>query len=231
MHGWGGSIDSFTGVARNIQNHRITLLDFYGFGDSEHPENPLCLDDYVEAVKEIIEFYDMKNLTVCAHSFGGRVAIKLASQNFPYIKRMLLTDSAGVLPKRGLSYKIKVGAYKFFKKFNITLKTGSQDYNALSDVMKKTFVNVVNEDLTPLLSEIKAAASVPLLMRKSDYRVLEKTALDCFLKDALANDLYNLVSRGKQNEYFTLIVSDETFRTQKAEQRHTCSAFFCRMTG
>ena len=63
---------------------------------------------------------------------------------------------------------------------------------------------------SPLLSEIKATASVPLLMRKSDYRVLEKTALDCFLKDALANDLYNLVSRGKQNEYFTLIVSDET---------------------
>ena len=160
MHGWGGSLDSFMGVARNIQNHRITLLDFYGFGNSEHPENPLCLDDYVEAVKEIIEFYDMKNLTVCAHSFGGRVAIKLASQNFPYIKKMLLTDSAGVLPKRGLSYKLKVGAYKFFKKFNITLKTGSQDYNLLSDVMKKTFVNVVNEDLTPLLSEI----NIPVLL-------------------------------------------------------------------
>lgn len=61
---------------------------------------------------------------------------------------------------------------------------------------------------SPLLSEIKNRAKVPLLTRKSDYRALEKTALDCFLKDALANDLYNLVSRGKQNEYFTLIVPE-----------------------
>lgn len=61
---------------------------------------------------------------------------------------------------------------------------------------------------SPLPALIKRNAKVPLLMRKSDYRALEKTALECFLKDALANDLYNLVSRGKQNEYFTLIVPD-----------------------
>ena len=67
-------------------------------------------------------------------------------------------------------------------------------------------VLAMRADAAPLLAEIKANAKVPLLTRKADYRALEKTALECFEKDALANDLFNLVSRGKQNEYYTLIV-------------------------
>ena len=36
-------------------------------------------------------------------------------------------------------------------------KYGSPDYNALDDEMKKTFVKVVNQDLTPLLPSVQAS--------------------------------------------------------------------------
>lgn len=69
-------------------------------------------------------------------------------------------------------------------------------------------VLAVKESALPLVSEIRQKAKVPVLMRKSDYRALEKTALDCFEKDVTACDLFSVVSGAKQNEYFTLIVPD-----------------------
>lgn len=67
----------------------------------------------------------------------------------------------------------------------------------------------MKESAMPLVSEIRQRAKVPVLMRKSDYRALEKTALECFEKDVTACDLFSIVSGVKQNEYFTLIVPDE----------------------
>ena len=69
-------------------------------------------------------------------------------------------------------------------------------------------VLAVKESALPLVSEIRQKAKVPVLMRKSDYRALEKTALDCFEKDVTACGLFSVVSGAKQNEYFTLIVPD-----------------------
>ena len=167
LHGWGGSTDSFLGVAKNIRNYRITLIDFYGFGNTPHPDYPLCLDDFINGVKEIITFYNMDEVVLCAHSFGGRVAIKLASENPKYLKKIVLVDSAGIPPKRGLKYKFKIFTYKFFKALKINLNFGSADYKSLDGAMKKTFVNIVNEDLTEYLQYI----SVPTLIVWGDKDV------------------------------------------------------------
>ena len=56
-------------------------------------------------------------------------------------------------------------------------------------------VLAVKESALPLVSEIRQRAKVPVLMRKSDYRALEKTALDCFEKDVTACDLFSIVSK------------------------------------
>ena len=64
----------------------------------------------------------------------------------PTVSGLVLIDSAGILPRRGVRYFAKVAAYKIAK--NLRLKRrpkGSEDYARLSGVMKKTFVNVVNE--------------------------------------------------------------------------------------
>ena len=41
---------------------------------------------------------------------------------------------------------------------NLRKRNGSADYNAASEVMKKTLVNVVNEDLTDLMPNVKCPA-------------------------------------------------------------------------
>lgn len=64
-------------------------------------------------------------------------------------------------------------------------------------------VNKDNKEILPLLKE---NSSIPVITRKSDVGILKKTALKCFEKDVLANDIYNLITDRKNNAYMTLFV-------------------------
>ncbi len=135
-------------------------MDFYGFGKTPHPQHPLTLKDYAEGVNEIIKQYKMEDVILIGHSFGGRVAILIASDS-SRIGGIVLVDSAGIKPRRKLKYYYKVIKYKLCKKLGIrNIKAGSDDYNKLSGVMKETFVNVVNQDLTKRLPDITVPALI-----------------------------------------------------------------------
>ncbi len=67
-------------------------------------------------------------------------------------------------------------------------------------------VLAVSEQSKDLISLISSNATVPVLTRKSDTAILKKTALKCFEKDVLANDLYSLATMIKQNENRMIIV-------------------------
>ncbi|MDR2047512.1 MAG: alpha/beta hydrolase [Clostridiales bacterium] len=155
LHGFGGSAVSFSYAASFFcKKYRTTAVDFYGFGDTPPPEKPLTVDDYAGSVEELMYYYGMNGAVLVAHSFGGRIAIKLAAEN-PKIKKLILADSAGIIPKRTAAYYFRVYLYKFLKKLRIKIKLGSRDYRSLSGVMQKTFVNIVNTDMTPYLGKIK----------------------------------------------------------------------------
>lgn len=67
-------------------------------------------------------------------------------------------------------------------------------------------VLAVSSQSLDLLSELSKTSKSPILTRKSDLAMLKKTAISCFQKDVLANDLYNLVCDEKTNEHYMLIV-------------------------
>lgn len=129
-------------------------MDFYGFGDTPHLNKELFLDDYVSSVIEIIDYYKMSNVILVGHSFGGRVAIKIAAKHGYLLEKIVLVDSAGILPRRGLKYYFKIYFHKLCKKIGIKHLGGSKDYRALPIIMKQTFKNIVNEDLLPLIKKI-----------------------------------------------------------------------------
>ncbi len=143
------------GLAKQLcKEFRVTLLDFYGFGDTPHPEHALTLDDFVQSVIDIIQFYKMKSVILVSHSFGGRVAIKIASKYGYLLEKMVLIDAAGLRPRRGAQYYYKLLRHKILKTLKIPHKAGSSDYRQLPDIKKKTFVNIVNENLAALLPKI-----------------------------------------------------------------------------
>ncbi len=57
-----------------------------------------------------------------------------------------------------------------------------------------------------IISELNLNSAIPLLTRKSDGLNLKKAAINCFNKDVLANDLYNLITDEKTNEHYMLTV-------------------------
>lgn len=168
LHGWGANIKLFENIINIIScRYHVVALDMPGFGESEEPPQVWSVDDYADFVVEFLKLFKADKVILLGHSFGGRVIIKLnARSNLPFkITKNILVDSAGILPKRGLKYKLKVGLYKLGKKlikcFPFALnyfqtKFGSADYAAASPIMRGCLVKAVNEDLEPLLPQITA---------------------------------------------------------------------------
>ncbi len=165
LHGWGADGAIWFPVMQALIDKSLTLysIDFPGFGKSEMPPKAFSVDDYAEIVKEFIQKLALKNCFVVAHSFGGRVAIKLTARYPDLIQKLVLVDSAGVrLKSQKLIFKqsfvrtlkpllrlpllrmLRPYAYRWF---------ASEDYLAYPQ-LRETFIKVVNEDLTSILPRI-----------------------------------------------------------------------------
>ncbi|MDD4110115.1 MAG: alpha/beta hydrolase [Clostridia bacterium] len=161
LHGWGASsrlmMPLYKKISQYDNNFSYLLIDLPPFGMSEDPIEPWQLDDYVNLTQEIINRVDWKEkIYIIGHSFGGRIGIKLASKI--KIDKLILLASAGIKPKFSLKTQIKIWKYKFYKKIGSrkAQNLGSKDYRILSPVMKKTFNNIIREDLTKKCEEIEA---------------------------------------------------------------------------
>jgi pimeloyl-ACP methyl ester carboxylesterase len=198
LHGWGGRIGSFAPVIAGLsQYRRVIALDFPGFGETPPPPEPWSVTEYTGLVIEFIRRLGIEGCDIVAHSFGGRVAIMLASEHPELVSKLVLVDAAGIRPRRTLKYHFKVRMFKLGKRVTRSRacmrllgpigralekkqkSAGSEDYRALSEDMRRTFVRVVNQDLRPLLPKIKAPtllvwgdqdADAPLYMG----RIMEK---------------------------------------------------------
>lgn len=155
LHGWGASAAVMDGIFRHFTalGRETVALDFPGFGGSPPPPADFTIYDYAEITAAFIEELGLGRPDVIAHSFGGRVGIILAARE--RVNRLLLTGPAGVRPRRGIRYRLRVAGYKLRKKLGkSTDGCGSADYRALSGDMRRVFVSVVNTPLDGLLGAI-----------------------------------------------------------------------------
>lgn len=202
LHGWGSSADAYNFMTKAFSDKfRMISLDFPGFGKSDMIDQPWDVEKYCEITLKFIEKLDLKNYIIVGHSFGGRVIIKLAGTGRISPSKIVLIDSAGVLPKRSLKSKIRLASFKTVKAVlqlpivrnytenalnNARAHFGSSDYNSAPPVLRQTLVKVVNEDLVPYMSGIKAPTlliwgendtATPL----SDAKIMEKHIPDAGL--------------------------------------------------
>ncbi|MEC9488056.1 MAG: alpha/beta hydrolase [Halanaerobium sp.] len=169
LHGWGGSIDSFAPVFNYLgQKYTVYSLDLPGFGKSDRPARTWGSKEYGSFLNDFMDALGIGQATLIGHSFGGKVSICLAAAYPEKAKKLILVNSAGLIKKRPASYYVKVYTYKFLKKLLSLLPFtgekssrrlqelfGSGDYRQAGE-MRQILVKVVNEDLQPLLKNIKA---------------------------------------------------------------------------
>ncbi len=169
LHGWGGSIESMGLVLDDFASHYTVLaVDFPGHGESDLPPTAWGVTDYAELVLGVMDALHWQRPHIIAHSFGGRVTIKLASSNPDRVGKIVLVDSAGVRPPRSMQYYLRVILAKTGKylarhwgrlgamiRDRIYTAIASRDYlNA--GPLRDTFTKIVNEDLTARLPHIKS---------------------------------------------------------------------------
>ncbi len=165
LPGWGQSTKIFADVNNHLMNaFTVYNIDLPGFGLSDKPNAVFNTMDYANIVRGIIEYFEIKDPIILGHSFGGRVAIKYTAI-YKGVKKLILVDSAGIVPKKKFSYYLRVYTFKFLRRlFSLPLlklykeqvlkKFGSSDYKNADDTMKKVLVKVVNEDLRKDLYQI-----------------------------------------------------------------------------
>jgi len=172
LHGWGANIQTMMPIFNILKDKcRVIALDLPGFGESDIPKEPWDSFDYANFVKKFIDKIEIKDIILFGHSHGGRISIILSTHYDNLIEKLILIDSAGLIPKRNAKYYFKVYCFKLLKIVYTTFvkgdtkdkklenfykKFGSVDYKSSQGIMRQTMVKVINDNLIDLLSSIKA---------------------------------------------------------------------------
>ncbi len=189
LHGWGQNIEMMKFLGDNFaDNHRITILDFPGFGESDEPLSPWTIKDYSLLIEKLVKELDIKKPVVMGHSFGGRVAIYYSSNN--PIEKLVLFGSPCIRKDKELPLSVKIlkGIKRLpgMDKLGEYMKQyiGSRDYKAASPIMRQTLVNVVNEDLTPYAMQIEEPTLLIWGQDDTEAPVSDAKELEQIMNDA-----------------------------------------------
>lgn len=202
LHGWGASFDTYRGVINTLKNRcRVVAVNFPGCGNSDTMESPWTLDDYCNFVLKFMKAVNLNNPIMFGHSHGGRVTLKMVAEGMVSPPKIVLIDSAGLIPvktprqiKRAKNFK-RIKAFLSLPVINLFSKGllekarkhyGSADYNAAPPVLRQTLVSLVNTDVRDILNKISCPTlliwgendtATPL----SDAKIIESLIPDCGL--------------------------------------------------
>lgn len=136
LHGFGGSHHCFKALASHLDsNFKSYLLDLPGFGESKL-ERAFNLNDYAKSINDFIINMKIDNPLIIGHSFGGRIALKMAEL---YHYKIILI-STPIYDYRTLKTRVKLLANKLFK-----ISRPSADYKNVSPLMRQTMNNVFSD--------------------------------------------------------------------------------------
>ena len=173
LQGWGTSCDIYDPIADILSvRYRVLQFDLPGFGRSEEPERAYTVADYAGAVIRFLTALGIEKAIFIGHSYGGRIIIRMAAMDdcSVTIEKIVLIDSAGVMPRRTAAQLRKQRRYKRLKKLaenrviysmfpdlidDFMSRQGSEDYRRATPLMKKALVMAVNEDLCDLMPLVK----------------------------------------------------------------------------
>ncbi|MBU1016626.1 alpha/beta hydrolase [Patescibacteria group bacterium] len=163
LHGWQRSLKEWKPIARKMPKYNILLVDLPGFGFSSPPPKPFDNYDYARIIIKLLRKLKIRKYVLLGHSSGGRVAAIISVLKPRDAAKLILVSSAGLIDTRfknsalkkigGLSPILNILPSAIAEKIKNAF--GSSDYRA-SKNLKKTFIKVVNQDLTSVFSKISA---------------------------------------------------------------------------
>lgn len=169
LHGWGSSAELMRPLAKMLDDRfHVVNADLPGHGRTPPPKLAAGVPDYAREVADLIRSEMQPPVTIVGHSNGGRIALYMAStpEYSGLIKRLVLVSPSGMTPARSLKTRTKRAVASLLKapfailpgRFRqhglewlrdsaLWRSLGSSDYQALSGVMRETFVKTVTTHL------------------------------------------------------------------------------------
>lgn len=164
LPGWMRSATDFAPIVDGLD---AVSIHFPGFGTTPEPATVWGSEDYAEDVAAAISSFGP--VILVAHSFGGRVAVRLAAKYPQYVKGIVLTGVPLLrltpAPVPPLSFRVarslaKKGLLPKSVLEKQRQKRGSADYLAAQGIMRDILVRVINEKYDDDLARI----TVPVRM-------------------------------------------------------------------
>lgn len=210
LHGWGASPQKLKPLARKLDElgWKTFLPPIPGFG-APAPKSIWGVTQYSNYIYELAkkEFGNDK-FFVFGHSFGGRLALKMAGRKEKKIAGIILCGASGL--SRGSTVK-RVVFFILAKLGKILLLTpissiwrnilyklaGEHDYEKSNGIMRHIFKRVVSEDLKPLIGRIK----VPTLILWGKQDKMTPIADALFIKKSVPSSKLVLFEAGHRLPY------------------------------
>lgn len=150
LHGWGRTGADFASI---LAPHNALALHLPGFGPAPAPPTAWSSADYAREIAQALE--SVGPTVLLGHSFGGRIAVRLAAA-YPHLVRHLVLTGVPLtrvhhVSKPRLAFRV-VRALRRAHLVpesvleNARQKYGSADYRAATGVMRDILVGVVAED-------------------------------------------------------------------------------------
>lgn len=162
MHGWGRDRHDFREVLRGLE---AVAIDLPGFGASPEPERATGTAGYAEMAEPVLD-HCAENAVVVGHSFGGRVAVRLAGRRPGRIGALVLVAAPLLRRWDATARGVPVG-YRIIRRLHTwgvldqgrleraRRRYGSADYRNAQGVMRDVLVAAVNETYEEELAALR----------------------------------------------------------------------------
>ena len=203
LHGWGSNSERWEEVAQLISKDgfKVIVPDLPGFGKSDPLTIPWNTNKYIDWIEQFIKQMNLGDFYLLGHSFGGALASKLAVKHAQEVKKLFLVSAACVrkkTTKKSVFAKISkiiklfyfIPYYSFFRKAIYKFIIRKSDYLYVEGMMKKTYLNVVTEDLSFHLPFIK----VPTVVIWGDKDELTPLEDGQFIKGQVKNSKIEIIA-------------------------------------
>lgn len=164
LHGWANTHINLLSLASLFPQYENYLLDLAGFGQTPLPKEAWSTEDYANDVAKFLKTLPSKKTIIIGHSFGGRIGVRLASNNKNNIDGLVLIAGAGLKYRRSLKFKIYVKLVKTFspilKKIFPFLKRhsfGCSDYKNSNGLLREIYKKTIEENLEETSRNIKCS--------------------------------------------------------------------------
>ncbi len=156
LHGWARQAQDFSAAAKALAERGISsvALDLPGFGASPVPDVAGGARHYAELVAPVLREISDEPVVLVGHSFGGRVAVVLASEYSDLVQSLVLSGApllrAAPSSRPPINYRVvrwlaRRRLVSHARLERARQKYGSSDYRRAHGVMRDVLVANVNE--------------------------------------------------------------------------------------